>query len=75
MSAHAFHWSSSTGMQDLNNLIPSNSGVVLTSALGINNNGRIVAIGIKTTDRSGPVDSDDTHLHAGPTHGFILKPN
>ena len=72
--ARAFHWSSSTGMQDLNSLIPANSGVVLTTAIGINNNGRIVAIGVKTTDRSGPVDSDDTHLHAGPTHGFILLP-
>jgi probable HAF family extracellular repeat protein len=71
----AFHWTSSTGMQDLNSLIPANSGVVLTAAIGINDNGRIVAIGIKTTDRSGPVDSDDTHLHAGATHSFILSPN
>jgi probable HAF family extracellular repeat protein len=72
---HAFHWSSSTGMQDLNALIPSNSSVVLTSALGINNAGLIVAIGVVTTDRSGPVDIDDTHLHAGQTHAFILTPH
>jgi probable HAF family extracellular repeat protein len=65
MGAHAFHWSSSTGMQDLNTLIPSSSAVVLTSALGINNAGLIVAIGVVTTDRSGPVDIDDTHVHAG----------
>jgi probable HAF family extracellular repeat protein len=73
--AHAFHWSSSTGMQDLNTLIPAGSNVVLTSALGVNNAGLIVAIGVVTTDRSGPVDSDDTHLHAGPTHAFILAPH
>jgi probable HAF family extracellular repeat protein len=72
---HAFHWSSSTGMQDLNTLIPSSSGVVLTSATGINNAGRIVAIGVATTDRSGPVDTDDTHMHAGPIHAYILTPH
>ena len=72
---HAFHWSSSTGMQDLNTSIPSSSGVVLTSALGINDAGLIVAIGVLTTDRSGPVDADNTHVHAGPTHAFILTPH
>jgi probable HAF family extracellular repeat protein len=75
VGAHAFHWSSSTGMQDLNALIPANSGVVLTSAIGINNAGLIVAIGAPTTDRSGPVDLDDTHVHAGPTHAYILTPH
>jgi probable HAF family extracellular repeat protein len=72
---HAFHWSSTAGMQDLNTLIPSSSGVVLTSALGINNAGLIVAIGVVTTDRSGPVDPDDTHVHAGPIHAYILTPH
>ena len=73
-AGHAFHWSSSTGMHDLNTLIPSSSGVILTSALGINNAGLIVAIGVVTTDHSGPVDTDDTHVHAGQTHAFILTP-
>ena len=62
-------------MQDLNALIPSNSGVVLTSAIGINNAGLIVAIGVLTNDRSGPVDIDDTHVHSGSTHAFILTPH
>jgi probable HAF family extracellular repeat protein len=75
LGARAFHWSSDTGMQDLNTLIPSNSGVVLTAAVGINNAGLIVAIGVVTTDRSGPVDIDDTHVHSGLTHAYILTPH
>ena len=75
VGAHAFHWSSSTGMQDLNSLIPSSSGVVLTAALGINDSGTIVAIGVLTTDRSGSVDPDNTHIHAGQIHSFILIPH
>jgi probable HAF family extracellular repeat protein len=75
MGARAFHWSSTTGMQDLNALIPANSGVVLTSAIGINNAGLIVAMGAVTSDRSGPVDIDDTHVHSGPTHAYILTPH
>jgi probable HAF family extracellular repeat protein len=72
--AHAFHWSSGTGMRDLNTLIPSTSGVVLTSAIGINNTGLIVAIGVVSADANRPVDTDDTHGHAGQTHAFLLTP-
>jgi probable HAF family extracellular repeat protein len=67
----AFHWSSNTGMQDLNALIPADSLVVLTSAIGINDAGLIVAIGAVTAD---PLETDDTHRHAGPIHGFLLTP-
>jgi len=72
--AHAFHWSSGTGMQDLNTLIPSTSRVVLTSAIGINNTGLIVAIGVVSADANRPLDSDDPHDHAGQTHAFLLTP-
>lgn len=74
MGGHAFLWSSSTGMQDLNTLIPTDSGVILTSAIGINNAGRILAIGAVTIDRSQPLNLDDTHHHAGPIHAFLLTP-
>jgi len=74
MGGHAFYWSSSTGMHDLNALIPSDSGVTLTSAIGINNAGWILAFGAVTTDRSQPLELDDTHHHAGPVHAFLLKP-
>jgi probable HAF family extracellular repeat protein len=42
---HAWLWQSSTGMTDLNTLIPPNSGWVLTEAYGINNNQQIVGQG------------------------------
>jgi probable HAF family extracellular repeat protein len=41
----AFVWSASTGMQDVNNLLPSNSGWALVSAEGISNSGLITGSG------------------------------
>jgi len=55
---HAFVWSSKGGMQDLNNLIPANSGWDLQSANGIGNNGRIVGTG----------------MFNGGFHAFLLIP-
>jgi probable HAF family extracellular repeat protein len=74
MGGHAFHWTSGTGMQDLNTLIPTGSGVILTAAIGINNAGWIIAIGAVTPDHSQPLNLDDTHIHAGPIHAFLLTP-
>jgi probable HAF family extracellular repeat protein len=42
---HAFVWSPSTGMLDLNSLIPANSGWVLEFAYAINDLGQIVGYG------------------------------
>jgi probable HAF family extracellular repeat protein len=70
----AVYWSSNTGMVDLNYLIPAGLNIVLTEAIGISNAGRILAIGVVTTDRSQPVELDDTHQHAGPIHAFLLVP-
>jgi probable HAF family extracellular repeat protein len=42
---HAFIWESFQGMQDLNNLIPTDSGWELVRASGINNNGQIAGWG------------------------------
>jgi probable HAF family extracellular repeat protein len=73
LGARAFSWTSSTGMIDLNTQIPSNSAIVLTAAIGINNAGMILAVGAATTDKS-PFEMDDTHHHAGQAHAFILIP-
>jgi probable HAF family extracellular repeat protein len=43
---HAFVWSPSTGMLDLNNLIPANSGWLLQTASAINDQGQIVGVGV-----------------------------
>ncbi len=43
--SHAFVWSSSDGMRDLNDLIPVDSDVLLVAAVGINARGQIVAFG------------------------------
>lgn len=74
MSGHAFYWSAHTGIKDLNTLIPSASGVILTSAVGINNAGWILALGAVTIDKSQPLQLDDTKHHAGPIHAFVLIP-
>jgi len=74
MSGHAFYWSPATGIKDLNDLIPANTGAILTSATTINNAGWILALGAVTTDKSQPLQLDDTHHHAGPIHAFLLKP-
>ena len=43
---HAFVWTLSLGMRDLNELVPVNSGWVLTEARGINDSGQIVGNGL-----------------------------
>jgi probable HAF family extracellular repeat protein len=42
---HAFLWTEKDGLQDLNDLLPSNSGFELTHAIAISAQGLIVAIG------------------------------
>jgi len=55
---HAFLWTRRQGMQDLNKLIPANSGWDLQAASSINNRGRIFGVGrIK-----------------GQSHAFVLIP-
>ena len=54
----AFLWEGGLGMVDLNTLIPATSGWVLTFALGINDRGQIVGVG----------------LHNGESRGFLLTP-
>lgn len=54
----AFIWTESEGMQDLNGLIPSDSGWLLLSANAINDHGQITGQGTIN----------------GQSHGFILTP-
>jgi len=56
--SHAFVWSPSTGMLDLNTLIPANSGWFLQYALAINDKGQIVGYGLLN----------------GQGEGFLLTP-
>jgi probable HAF family extracellular repeat protein len=57
-NGHAFVWSPSTGMLDLNNLIQANSGWALEAGNAINDQGQIVGYG----------------LHNGQGVGFLLTP-
>ena len=75
MGAHAFYWTSGTGMLDLNTQISSNSNFILTTAIGINDAGIILALGVVTTDKISPLETDDTHNHAAPAHAFVLIPS
>jgi probable HAF family extracellular repeat protein len=58
-AAHAILWTSAAGMQDLNNMIPANSGWVLINANAINASGEIVGYGTK----------------GGHNHAFLLTPS
>ena len=58
-AAHATLWTSTGGMQDLNNLIPANSGWVLINANAINASGQITGYGTK----------------GGHNHAFLLTPS
>ena len=58
VTGRPFIWSQGTGMKDLNNLIPANSGWVLNSVSDINVWGQIVGSGTRN----------------GKTHGFLLTP-
>jgi probable HAF family extracellular repeat protein len=57
-AAHAMVWTSIGGMQDLNSLIPANSGWVLINANAINNVGQITGYGTV----------------GGYNHAFLLTP-
>ncbi len=57
-SGDAFIWSQATGMQDLNSLIPADSGWTLTWAFAINDKGQITG--------QGEVN--------GETHAYLLSP-
>jgi probable HAF family extracellular repeat protein len=56
--SHAFLWTPTGGMQDLNQLIPAHSGWDLLGANGISNNGKIVGAGTIN----------------GAQHAFLLVP-
>jgi probable HAF family extracellular repeat protein len=58
-NALAWVWSATTGIEDLNTLIPANSGWVLTVASGVDQNGNIVGAGVI----------------GGAVHGFLLTPD
>ena len=57
--SRAFIWTQAQGLQDLNALIAQPAGFVLTSAMGINAQGMILAIGH---------DVDPGHSHGGHSH-------
>ena len=60
---HAFLWTDAGGMQDLNSLLTSRSGFVLTQAVSINSQGVILAIG-----------QNDDFSHEKPLRIFMLVP-
>jgi probable HAF family extracellular repeat protein len=70
--SHAFVWTNASGLQDLNNLLSVNPGVVLLGALSINDKGMIVAYGSRLQDlKHAEMDDED---HAANHHVFLLTP-
>jgi probable HAF family extracellular repeat protein len=73
----AFLWSKRDGFVDLNTLLPARSGLVLTMAMSINDQGQILAIGMAHPDISaeGKIDQDEaSELHMVDVHSFLLTP-
>jgi probable HAF family extracellular repeat protein len=66
---HAFIWTEGKGMQDLNDLIPSDSGWILREAWDVNDAGQIVGVGVYTAD----VDEDGDE-ETIPFRAFLLTP-
>jgi probable HAF family extracellular repeat protein len=64
----AFLWTPTSGMQNLNDLLTSRSGFVLTQAVAINTKGVIVAIGVDE------VVTGEKHEHDLQTRVFRLAP-
>jgi hypothetical protein len=58
-SSRPFVWSATTGMEDLNTLIPSDSGWTLETSSGIDRAGEIVGAGL---------------VDGAAIHGFMLTP-
>ena len=73
----AYLWTKKNGFVDLNTLIPSGSGLVLTMAVSINDRGQILAIGMAhpdvTPERRMDEDEGDD-LHSVDIHSFLLTP-
>lgn len=75
LGKRAFLWTASTGMVDLNTLVPSAQRVVLTAALAINDRGQILAIGSPDHNpNSKKYDVYDHTSHAGVVRVYLLTP-
>jgi len=76
MGTRAFLWSSQNGLVDLNESVSNLPGdVVLIGAFSINDEGEIVAFGLKSPKVSRHQEvTADSHVHAGPTRVFLLTP-
>jgi len=74
IGSRAFLWTEDAGMQDLNTLLPTGTGIALIAAVDVAKDGRILALGVldpnlRATNHH--TEGDDTH-HAGATHLFLL---
>ena len=76
LGPRAFLWTSNGSILDLNDLVSGlPSGMVLTGAFAINDKGQIVAFGLVHPNVSKNKEAHlDNHVHAGPTHVFLLTP-
>lgn len=76
LGTRAFLWTSQAGLVDLNTKVSNLPGdVVLIGAFSINDKGQIVAFGLKSPNVSQHQEvTADSHVHAGPTRGFLLTP-
>lgn len=72
---HGFIWTATGGIQDLNNMVPAGSNVLISVAVAINDAGQILAIGnnmpMPNSDRQIGLDREN---HSGITRVFLLTP-
>ena len=75
MGPRAFLWTAGGGMVDLNTLIPTNSNLVLVSAVAINDKGQILVMGSPQHDLGNDrMAVMDVHIHAGAARAYLLTP-
>jgi probable HAF family extracellular repeat protein len=72
IGARATVWTADGSPYDLNDLLSARPDLMLTQALGISENGSILAVGAYMNTAS-ISDMDDQH-HAGAVHSFLLIP-
>ena len=75
LGTRAVLWSDGS-VVDLNDLVPDLPvGTILTGAFSINDNGQIVAFGVRnpSLNKNRQARMDD-HMHSGPTHVYLLIP-
>lgn len=74
LGTRAVMWKPDGSVVDLNDVV-GNPLIVLTGAFAVNDSGQIAAYGVLQPGTGPHQQVDLDHIHAGPTHVFVLTPH